>query len=419
MRRAALVVALLLIALMAAVVPAAAQVPNVVEPPPEAGGVQKQVGQSEVGNSVERNAPAEVKAAQPPLRPSDDDSTGHETANPGQPEHARGEAADSRLQGDNLATVSHSNSQVEDSNRARGDAVVLVLLGSEVLGAHSDSRGGDRSERTGGDLCGEGAPQGICLEILFAGTRSSETRTQSSSISDVTVTFACVGGQGDISNPSACRRSGALLGTSVATSHSDIHEDRTDGRTRANQEAHLTDVCLAATPTGFCTVGTRVLHSESHSDTNTGTRRRSFLASLELGGQETVLVEDPQDLSLGLCPATLCLFVNQGETRVFTGGHSGRQEALHLDVLGAPTVDLLLAHLGDAETLVERDNILDRRVCPPVCPPGERVLGERGPTAAGAGAGAGALPFTGWNLILPLGLAIGFVLMGAGLIRRR
>lgn len=418
MRRAALVVALLLIALMAAVVPAAAQVPQL-DAPPEAGGVQKQVGQSEVGNSVEQNAPAEVKTAQQQVVPSDDDSAGHETANPGQPEHARGEVALARLQGDHLVTVGQTNSQVEDSNRARGDAVVLALLGNEVAGAHSDSRG-TRSEQQGllQGLCApEDAEATICLDLLYARTASAEDRRTSASTSDVALAFVCIGG-GNAADPSECRRNNGAIGVGLATAHSDIVEDRSDGRTVARQETDLADVCLAAqggplAPT--CTVGVQAAHSESVSDTHGTTRRDSFLLNLQLGGQNALTVREPTGTCL---EPLLCLFLNQGETRVFTGGHSGRQEALHLELLPAD-VDLVFAHLGTAETLVERDNILGRQVCPPVCPPGpgDRVLGERGPTAAGAG--AGALPFTGWNLLLPLGLAIGFVIAGAGLVRRR
>lgn len=368
--------------------------------------------------------------AQQQLQPTeDDDSPGHETQDPVPPDHASGEVAHVALAGEGLVTVNSTRSEVRDDGSSSADVTLLAIGGEEVVGAHSDSGGPTHDESDPlADLCAGSGGQ-VCVGLLFAEADSTEDEDSSQAEAHGALLFACVSGGGNDPTTPECEGSGNAIGVGVATSDSTTTKDKRTGDTEAEQQTDVADICLGGETAGTCTgVGAEAAHAESKStatDPNRPgtTERRSYVAGVEAGGQEFLLVEDPEAIAVPPgCPtepgSIACVFLNQGESFIFTGGAASRQEAIDARV-GVSGEDIVLfGHVATAETFVRNTG----PQCPPVCPELTEVeaerLGKRGP-AAGAGVKAGradaGLPFTGSSIILGL-VALGLMLSGGGLV---
>lgn len=366
-----------------------------------ADGAREQV--KRITDSGESAGGAARVTGEAPRVSSDDDSLGHETEDPQQPDHGGATVLDSGLAGEDVARVGESRANVEDDDSTSGDATLLALGGEEIAGAHADSDGEDESHF--GDplepLC-SGSEGQVCLSVLYADAWATEDGDTSSSRGRTGVADVCLGGDGaeDCTGP---------VSTGVATSESEAERDQRSGRTTASSSSEVADVCVQPDPaTGLCAVGVEVLHSEGRSDSGgskASADRDSHLIALELGNEEQARVSDPQALSLPPdCPeggSLVCLFVNQGETYLGKGVAGHAQEALHVDVLPG-NLDLVV-EAGRSETLVHNDG-------------GEARGGDTGPAVRGAGGGPGSpgtvagvadmLPQTGgvWSGLLALAL---------------
>jgi hypothetical protein len=339
--------------------------------------------------------------------------------------------------------VGQNDAAIEDDGTAHSDVVVLSLLGSEIIGAHSNcpAVGCEGGEPTGsvapGILCEESGG-GVCVGILFAEANSSVENDESSASADQVLAFACIGG----TQTAPAENCDGVVGAGVSEQHSTITQDNTTGATEGSSSTDVADVCVGPTGedaiTGVCSgLGVSALHSESSSSASSETapgttERSSYLLALELGGGEPVLViSDPMDISLPPgCPAgasLLCVFINQGESFVYTGGAGSTADALHIDVLAGAVdgADVVFGHVAQSQTLVENTG----PACPPgstaghcvevcpdtglppmpdgTCPPEERPPG---------------LANTGLGVLLPLALALTLMMAGAHLValdRRR
>jgi hypothetical protein len=375
-------------------------------------------GGSRAGSSAPA-APASAPAAAPAAAPSQDDDTGgHETANPQGNDHASGSVLDLDVAGRDILDVGSTNSEIDDRGNASGDVTVLAIGGNEIVGARSDSDGPESDSVAPFDALCQGTDGGVCVGLLFASTTSTKNENQSSSESDAALAFACVGGEQTESDASC----DGLVGAGAATSNSQVTQNNQNGDTSAQQETTVADLCLGGEAAEACSgVGVEVLRAESSSEATSQdgpgtTSKESCTADVEVGGEGNCVIEDPQTLEIPPgCLASqslLCLYLNQGEAFVFTGGAGSRQEALHTTV--APGLvqgsDLVGVHVATAETLAT-----DAGAVGPAGPPNEGVLGSGGGPDGGPGAGSGPpeLAFTGMD---GLGLLLALLtLAGLGL----
>ncbi|MEX2458229.1 MAG: hypothetical protein WD770_04525 [Actinomycetota bacterium] len=383
------------------------------------------------------------EVADPPDDPTEDgDSEGHETDNPEKPDHAGGGIAEVQLAGGEVVSIGQNDAGIEDDGQAHSDVVVLSLLGSEIIGAHSNcpAVGCEGGEPTGsvapGILCEESGG-GVCVGILFAEANSSVENEESSSSADQVLAFACVGG----TQTAPAENCDGVVGAGVSEQHSTITQDNTTGATDASSSTDVADVCVGPTGedpiTGVCSgLGVSALHSESSSsapsETGPGTTERSsYLLAVELGGAPAVEISDPMDLSLPPgCPAgasLLCVFLNQGESFVYPGGAGSAQDALHISLIAGAVdgEDVVFGHVATAETLVENTG--------PACPPGstaDHCVAPPCPDTGGAPMPDGTCPQvpvpglanTGLDMLIPLALALTLMVVGAHLValdRRR
>jgi hypothetical protein len=320
-------------------------------------------GESGSGGSQDAETVEEATATQSAeLAEPEDDSPGHDTPQPTEPDHASGSIAEVSLVGEDLIEVGQTSAEIDEDGTSQGDVTVLAIGGQEVIGAHSASEGPESdSENPLGPLC-EGSGGAVCLELLFADTNSTSSDTAAHSDAQTSLAFVCVGG----TNPNPGNRCNGPVGAGVSNSNSTITRDRTTGGEVAHQETDVADVCLGgeAPITGTCQgLGVTALHSESTStvdgDQNAETESSSYLAGVELAGQQFLIIADPTALALPPgCPpgaSLLCVFLNQSAMTVSTGAAGSRQEALHVSVLAgvAQGADVALAHVGTAETFVQ------------------------------------------------------------------
>lgn len=361
----------------------------------------------------------------PPEPTEDDDSEGHESPNPADPDHASGGVADVQIDGNEVVTVGHTNSTITDDDSSSSDVTLLAIGGEEIVGAHSDSEDGPESDTQDplAPICEESGG-GVCLGLLYADASSSENSNSSNASGSAAIAFACLGGE----QQDAADDCDGPVSAGIAQSNSDIERDKTSGETEAFHSNDLADVCIggADATTGTCTgIGAEAAHSESHSESGPAggqgsTERDSFLLNVEANGEDNEVVGDPTAIAVPPgCPegsSLVCVFFKQGESFVFTGGAAGHQEVAHVQV--GP--DLVLGHLATSETLATNqgpDGVVEED--PPLETPDETVLAG-GPGPGGAGDDSGdALPFTGVETSLLLAIACGLISAGAWLLALR
>jgi len=394
-------------------------------------GVAAQNPVSEVTDTLEEavkgltGGGASAEAAKVPSEPTeDDDSAGHESPNPTAPDHASGGVAVVQIEGNELVTVGQTNSTIEDDDTSSSDVTVLAIGGEEIVGAHSDSEDGPESDTQDplAPVCEESGGA-VCLGLLFAEASSSENANSSKASSSAAVAFACLGGTQTEATPEC----DGPVSAGVAESSGDIERDKQSGETEATHSSDLVDVCIGGADTsGTCTgIGAEAAHSESHSESGPAegqgsTERDSFLLNVEANGEGNEIIGDPTAIAVPPgCPegtSVACVFFNQGESFVYTGGAAGYQEVAHVQV--GP--DLVLGHLATSETLATNAGPGDVvEGDPPLEHPEDTVLGGA-PGGAGADGGLGdALPFTGVATSLLLAIACALISAGAWLLALR
>ena len=364
--------------------------------------------------------PAGTTAAGPAAGPSaptkDDDAGAHETSDPQEPDHAGGAVVSVDIAGEDAVDVGSTNAQVEDDGHSSGDVTVLAIGGNEIAGAHSDSRSGPENDSVAPfDALCEGSGGGVCVGLLFADTTSTESQGSSSAESDAALAFACIGGT-QTDSDATCD---GEVGAGVATSNSQVTQDNQTGDTTADQKTAVADACVGGEDgEGVCSgIGAEVLSAESSSQATSGdgpgqTSSSSCTADVQAGGSGNCLIEDSEALELPPgCPAgqsLLCLYVNQGEAFVFTGGAGSHQEAVHISVLAGALEDsdLVKAHFGDAETLATNAGPADVS---------DEQVGGGGPAPEVSAGGAGLPPELAFTGAHALGLlAVMLLLTGAG-----
>jgi hypothetical protein len=365
--------------------------------------------------------PASSAPANIPSEPSeDDDSEGHESPDPAAPDHASGGVADAQIDGNELVTVGHTDSTVADDDSSSSDVTLLAIGGQEIVGAHSDSKGGPENETQHvlAPLC-EGSEGAICLGLLFADASSTENGNSSNAAGSAALAFACLGG----TQTDPTEDCDGVVSAELARSDSDIRRDKPSGETEATHSNDHADVCIGgADASGTCTgIGAEAAHSESRSESGAAggqgsTERDSFLLNVEANGEDNEIIGDPTAIAVPPgCPdgtSLVCVFFNQGESFVFTGGSSGHQQVAHVSV--GP--DLVLGHLSTSETLATNAGPTDVvEGGGPSEAPGGTVLGA-GPGAAGDDSAGGALPFTAVETLLYLALAFALISAGAWLL---
>jgi hypothetical protein len=371
-----------------------------------------------LGNALQGGGKASSTTAEVPNEPTeDDDSEGHESPNPSAPDHASGGIADAQVDDNELATVGHTDSTMNDDDSSSSDVTVLAIGGQEIVGAHSDSKEGPENETHDplAPVCDESGGA-VCLGLLYADASSSESSSSSNSSGSAAVAFACLGG----SQTDASQNCDGPVGAGVAQSESDIQRDKQSGETEATHSNDLADVCIGgADASGTCTgVGAEAAHSESHSESGPpngrGTNERdSFLLNVEANGEDNEVIGDPTAIAVPPgCPqgtSVACVFFNQGESFVFTGGAAGHQQVAHVSV--GP--DVVLGHLATSETLATNDGPEDVvKGERPIEASDDTVLGS-GPATAGSD---GVLPFTGSAVLLYLAVAFALISAGAWLV---
>ncbi|MGH2702635.1 MAG: hypothetical protein ACRDJ2_12785 [Actinomycetota bacterium] len=351
----------------------------------------------------------------PPDPTTDDDSEGHVSPDPEGSDHASGGIADTEVDGNEVATVGHTESTIEDDDSSSTDVTVLAIGGEEIVGAHSESDGAENdSQDPLAPLCEESGGA-VCLGLLFADASSSEGSNSSSATGSAALAFACLGG----TQTDAGATCDGPVSAGVSESNSDIKRNKTTGETEASHGNDVADVCLGgANATGACSgAGVEAGHSESTSNSGSpngqgSTERDSFLLGVEANGERNEIVGDPTAIAVPPgCPedeSVVCVFFNQGESFVFSGGAAGHQETVHVSV--GP--DLLLGHVATSETLATNDGPSD--VVQGGGPDAPGDADDPNDTVLGAAPGDDSvLPLTGTTVWLLLSLAFALIAAGA------
>jgi hypothetical protein len=394
--------------------------------------VKQAAGGGGGGSNTTPRAPSQTTPAAAPSAPTqDDDSGAHETADPAPPDHAGGSVVDLDVAGEDAVDVGSTNAEVEEDGKSSGDVTVLAIGGNEIVGAHSNSRQGPENDSVAPfDALCEGTDGGVCVGLLFADTSSTENGQSSSARSQASLAFACLGG----SQASGREECDGEVSLDVASSDSRTTQDNQTGATTAEQETELADACLGGEVGDTCSgVGAEAMSAESSSSAPSesgpgSSSRSSCVVTIQAQGSGDCVLEDPQELEVPpgceAAAAIVCLYVNQGETFIFTGGGASRQETAHVRVLPGLVEgsDLVSLHLATAETLATNTGAV---LGAPGGPPDEGVLGGGGGPEGGGGAGPGGPPelaFTGFELVKLLTVLLLLAVAGLAMLaldRRR
>ena len=375
-------------------------------------------------------APLQAGPIGPPV--VDDDSPGHETEDPVGPDHGSGFVGNVDLGEGDVADVAGYNATIQDDDTSSSDVTVLGLLGSELIGAHSNSEG-TQAERVNllGPLC-EGTGGGLCLNLLYA-EAISEDDGDSTARARGGVAAVCLFG----SRPNALSSYDCNGPIVVGAAEGDALIGRHDetGHTGALSHNDLVRLCLGGQDAlgDVCQgLGLSAVHSRSLSESVTpSTFRASYLLGFDFAGNRSTLLSNPAGLAIppgcggpgDANPALLCLFFNQGESFLFSNGAASVQEQLHLDLLRNTPIAILV-ELGRAETLVHQADRDGKKPPDGEKPPnGEKPPGDdgkdddNGKDDDGVGNGKGGdgdLAFTGANVAGLAALAFGLLAAGAG-----
>ena len=382
------------------------------------------------------NASVPSRNAPDPSASNDDDSPGHETANPKAPDHASSYVGHGELAGNDLIDVGHGTSTVNDDDSTTADSTLLAVGGQEIIGSHAKSDGTHQGHGAFPKIpvC-EQSMGAVCLDLLYSDSYATDNGTSSDSRTNNGVGNVCLGGNDPTPDPANCTAP-AFVG--LGTSNSHAHRNQRTGRTTASSDSQLVAVCLNRDPVlGTCTVSADVLSSDGRasSDSPRSANRHSNVADLALvqpagspgipgfpglpglpaplpgapvpgvpSGSDPFAVSVPMDCT---SPSVLCIFGNQGETYLGHDLAGTSQSALDIFALDR-NLTIGLAH---SETLVHNDGGRSAVVSTPQAPHQTHATNavfvhhSKSPVAQVAG---GILPNTGgvWSGFLALGLLL-------------
>jgi hypothetical protein len=366
------------------------------------------------------NASVPSQNAPDPTSSNDDDSPGHETANPQAPDHGSSHVGHAEVPDQDLADVGAGNSTVNDDDSTTADSTLLAIGGQEVIGSHASSDGANEGHgQVPGTtpLCEQSDGQ-ACLDLLYADSYATENDGSSSSRTSSGVANLCLGGADKTGE--SCDAPAQVL---VAGSRSSAHRDKATGRTTTSSDAGLVGVCLQRDPVlHTCTVSADVLSSDGAADSDGTASRHSDVANLAVtsppgfpglpdlpglplpgtplpdapSGSQPFAFSVPMDCAT---PSLVCIFGNQGETYFGHQLAGTAQTALDLSALDE-TVQIDIAH---SETLAHNDGGRPPVVSPPTAPQSHTPIVHKAKQVVD-----GILPNTGgvWSGLLALGLGL-------------
>ncbi len=387
--------------------------------------VNSTVTKSTSTTSSQRSAPVPSRdAPNPPA--TDDDSPGHETANPTAPDHGSSYVAHVTLGGNDVADVAKGKSTVNDNDSTTADSTLLGLFGMEIIGSHADSKNGP-SEDHGAfpkiPLC-KSSGGAVCLDLLYSDSYATDNGRSSDASTDNGAANLCVS---DTPTPTGgvCNE---LLSAKLLTSSSSAHRNQSTGRTTAASQSSAADVCVQRDPIlGTCTVKADALSSDGQasSDSPRSASRHSQVLNVAIAGNAVpagpITGTEPFAITIPPpdCPdqSLVCVFGNQGET--YLGKDLAGTSQSALDIFALPGTPLELhAELAHSETLVHNDGGTTVLSPPtnhnPSTNPGAhpRPAANLDNNSAADSVNDGVLPHTGgvWSGLLSIGL----LLVGAG-----
>jgi hypothetical protein len=335
-----------------------------------------------------------------PSPADDDDSPGHETANPQAPDHGSSHLAHGDLAGQDLVDLGSGRSGVNDDGSTTADSTLLAVGGQEIIGSHASSDGTQHSEGAvpAIPVC-EQSSGAVCLDLLYSDSQATSHGSSADSSTSNGIANLCLGGN-DPSGETCTGPAQIVLGGSDSSAHRNLDT----GRTTASSGSELTSVCLQRDPVlGTCTASADLVSSDGKADSDGSSSRHSQVAGLNLAGNPAGLPTEPFAISVPpdcTSPSVLCIFGNQGETYVGDQLAGTAQTALDLTALD----DNLHLDLAHSETLAHNAGGRPPVVSPPQAPTAQPAAQHNPITEAVDG----VLPNTGgiWSGLLALGLGL-------------
>ena len=308
------------------------------------------------------SAPVNTAVQAPPPQSPGSTSPGNVTPAPQGADHGSAKGVDAHMGDQAIAGVSDNDATVNDDDSTSADSTLLSLGGNEVLGTHADSNGEkethfDPLAPITAPIC-DGSTGAVCLRVLYADAYATDDGKTSHSRARSGIASACLGGTNTDINE-ACD---GPIAVGAASSDGQADRNQATGRTTASSLSDTAGLCVEPDPvTWLCAVGVSALHSEGEADSGNSpssgsSSGSSYLADLQLGGEDRGRIEDPMDLSIQpecADPSLLCVFLNQGETYLASGIAGHVQDALKATVL--PGLLDLFVGVGHTETLVHND----------------------------------------------------------------
>lgn len=350
-----------------------------------------------------------------------DDGGGDDVDHPGSgAATADGRVLHIKLLGQEILVFGQADSSANDDG-ATADTTVLVVLGHEVMGAHSASEDGSGHSETGllRETCSQTGGQ-ACVALLYGQASTEDDDDHSHGDSDTAGATACLGGS-DAADPNGT--CDGPVGATVLDTHSASDRDKLNNTADAYESSNGVTLCLGGeNEDGVCeTFGLVLLHSESESHARPGEAEaegQSYVIGVDQGGERTPYIEDETAIALPPdCPdggSIICLLLNEDDTKAIADGIGNDTKVLGGDILpgileGDNGGDLDEGDVGTTATAAE--DAEEEPEPPVVKPEGPR---ERSP---GVQADQGSqLPFTGMDTSTMLGIALMLLVSGAGIL---
>lgn len=372
---------------------------------------------------------------------SNDDSPGHVTPTPQEPDHGSGHVGLINLTDKDILDLTRYDATVENDGTTHSDSRVLGLLGNQIVGSGASSNGENRTGENITEGIGKATNGAISLALLYHDTYATQDNNASSAGARGGLLALCLGGKDPASTTSYECQGPIQLGAAEGLGLAD--RDKASGHTQTQSGNEAANLCLGGTRdslTDACKgpLGLQALHADSASKSSgPDTTRHSYLLGFDSNGKSVFQLSQPAGLALPPgCgePSVLCLFLNQGRSFLFPNGASSGQEALDLNLLKGTPLDILVS-LGEAESIAHQvpgnngggpkppecsdkiDNDGDGKIdypADPDCtsPSDNSEAGNGGGNGGGNAGNGGGLASTGAE-VAPL-LAGAFLLIGAG-----
>ncbi|HVL65585.1 MAG TPA: hypothetical protein VM573_10500 [Actinomycetota bacterium] len=235
---------------------------------------------------------------------------------------AEGSSVSVYLGGEEIVSIGNTSAEAGSEGSA-SDASAVRVLGQEIGGSHSKTRGKKgRSSSVSGyghETCSISRGV-ICMAFLHAYTESKNGEHSSSSRSDTSLAKVCVNTSGSEEGASPQDPCEGEVGAEVGGSHSSAQHNRRNGKSKAERSSNVAEVCLGGrNDDGFCEgAGADVLTAQESSDDEEATNEG---VSVQLGGGEVIGLDHPgaEDCEETTGP---CISLNPGSVETTEGGGS-------------------------------------------------------------------------------------------------